>query len=133
MNPQGKRVSTKITELVGHGVTSVSEMKRHLRIYVEKELFTSEATRPALNNVAYYPTDVIVRKHIYMAQVQLRCSIEYMPTYKHTQHVLSIPVRNIASLLNVYTHIVKDNKNAHPTPWGGGGQHKNTMCHVVYD
>ena len=47
MNPLSKEVRDKIGELVGHGVTSVSEMRRHLQVFVDTMLF-KEMKRPAL-------------------------------------------------------------------------------------
>lgn len=67
-----KHVSGKLEELVGQGVSSVSEMRRHLRIYVETVLFKDEDNRPSITDLAYNPTDVIIRQHIYVAQLRFR-------------------------------------------------------------
>ena len=53
----------KIGELVGEGVKTVDEMKRHLRQFVKTELFPGQ-TPPASTNRHYYPTDVDVRNHM---------------------------------------------------------------------
>ncbi|KAK3093881.1 hypothetical protein FSP39_021404, partial [Pinctada imbricata] len=71
MKPLSKEVRDKLQELVGHGVSSVSEMKRHLRVFVETVLF-SEQTKPSLSDAAYFPTDETIRKHIYRAMLRLR-------------------------------------------------------------
>ncbi|CAC5397762.1 unnamed protein product [Mytilus coruscus] len=71
MNPINKDVSAKIDELVGHGVSSVSGMRRHLKVFVNETLFSGK-TLPSINDVAYYPTDTIIRKHMYMAQTKLK-------------------------------------------------------------
>lgn len=71
MNPLSKEVRDKLGELVGHGVTSVSEMRRHLYVYVDTLLF-KDMKRPALSDAAYYPTDETIRTHIYLAQLRLR-------------------------------------------------------------
>ncbi|XP_052078025.1 uncharacterized protein LOC127715962 [Mytilus californianus] len=71
MNRINKDVSAKIDELVGHGVSSVSEMRRHLKVFVNETLFSGK-TLPSINDVAYYPTDTIIRKHMYMAQTKLK-------------------------------------------------------------
>lgn len=71
MNPLSKEVRDKLGELVGHGVTSVSEMRRHLHVYVDTLLF-KDMKRPALSDAAYYPTDETIRTHIYLAQLRLR-------------------------------------------------------------
>lgn len=73
MNPLSKEVRDKLGELVGHGVTSVSEMRRHLHVYVDTLLF-KDMKRPALSDAAYYPTDETIRTHIYLAQLRLRYS-----------------------------------------------------------
>jgi hypothetical protein len=70
MNPLSKEVRDKIAELVGHGVTSVTEMRRHLRMFVDTMLFKD--FKPALTDAAYYPTDETIRTHIYLAQLRLR-------------------------------------------------------------
>lgn len=73
MNPLSKEVRDKLGELVGHGVTSVSEMRRHLHVYVDTLLF-KDMKRPALSDAAYYPTNETIRTHIhvYLAKLQLR-------------------------------------------------------------
>lgn len=68
-----KEVREKLYEMVGHGVTSVSEMRRHLKVYVDTQLFPS-ASKPSLTDAAYYPSDVTIRIHIYLAQLRLRYS-----------------------------------------------------------
>ena len=65
MNPLSKYLREKLCEPVGHGVTSVLEMRRHLRVFVDTKLFKG-MRRPALSGVAYYPTDETIRKHINM-------------------------------------------------------------------
>ena len=54
MNPLSKEVREKIGKLVGHGVTSVSEMRRHLQVFVDTMLF-KKIKRPALSDASYYP------------------------------------------------------------------------------
>lgn len=71
MNPLSKKVRDKLGELVGHEVTSVSEMRRHLHVYVDTLLF-KEMKRPALFDAAYYPTNETIRTHIYLAKLRLR-------------------------------------------------------------
>ncbi|XP_061186890.1 uncharacterized protein LOC133195018 [Saccostrea echinata] len=72
-NPLNKDVRDKLYEMVGHGVPSVSEMRRHLKVYVDTQIFP-KANKPALTDAAYYPSDVTIRKHIYLAQLRLRYS-----------------------------------------------------------
>ena len=71
MKPLSKEIKEKLYELVGDGVSSVNEMRRHLRSYVDKTLFC-DTNRPAITDAAYYPTDGNIRKHIYLAQQRLR-------------------------------------------------------------
>lgn len=59
----------KIEELVGEGVKTVDEMKRHLIQFVKMELFPGQ-NPPASTNRRYYPTDVDVRNHMYKASVK---------------------------------------------------------------
>ncbi|XP_062587621.1 uncharacterized protein LOC134249268 [Saccostrea cucullata] len=73
MNPLNKDVRDKLYEMVGHGVTSVSEMRRHLKVYVDTQMFP-KANKPSLTDAAYYPSDATIRKHIYLAQLRLRYS-----------------------------------------------------------
>lgn len=47
--------------MVGHGVTSVSEVRSHLKVYVDMQMFPS-ADKPSLTDAAYYPSDVAIRK-----------------------------------------------------------------------
>ena len=71
MNSLNKEVRDKLYEMVGHGVTSVSEMRKHLKVYVDTQMFPN-ANKPSLTDAAYYPSDVALRKHIYLAQLRLR-------------------------------------------------------------
>ncbi|XP_072170067.1 uncharacterized protein [Diadema setosum] len=65
-------VRNKLEELVGHGVTTVSEARRHLKVYVETVLFPNPKSRPVSSDTAYYPTDRVIRNHIYAARMKLR-------------------------------------------------------------
>ncbi|XP_030836081.1 calcium-responsive transcription factor-like [Strongylocentrotus purpuratus] len=71
LNPLNSELRKKIHELVTHGVTTVKEMKRHLRIHVETVLFPSPQSRPPCTNLAYYPTEKCLRNHIYASIVKL--------------------------------------------------------------
>lgn len=63
MNPLNKEVREKL--YVGHGVTSVSEMRRHLKLYVDMQM-SPNSSKPSLTDAAHYPSDVAIRKHIYI-------------------------------------------------------------------
>lgn len=69
LQPIDKRLVDKIGELVGEGVKTVDEMKRHLRQFVKTELFPGQSP-PASTNRRYYPTDVDIRNHMYQASVK---------------------------------------------------------------
>ncbi|CAH3189586.1 unnamed protein product [Porites lobata] len=69
LQPIDKRLVDKIGELVGEGVKTVDEMKRHLRQFVKTELFPGQSP-PASTNRCYYPTDVDIRNHMYQASVK---------------------------------------------------------------
>lgn len=69
-----KTVSDKLSDLVGQGVSSIAEMKRHLRVYVKDTLFRDQPP-PAITDSGYFPNDNILRKHIYMEQLKLRLVI----------------------------------------------------------
>ncbi|XP_033724752.1 uncharacterized protein LOC117314759 isoform X1 [Pecten maximus] len=73
MNHSSKDVRDKLVELVGHGVTSVAEMSRHLRVFVDTHLFLDK-TKPASSDAVYYPADETIRKHVYKAQLRRRYS-----------------------------------------------------------
>ena len=59
----------KIEVLIGEGVKTVDEMKRHLRQFVKSELFPGQAPPPVTNR-RFYPRDVDVRNHMYRASVK---------------------------------------------------------------
>lgn len=58
---------------VSEGVRNVKEMKRHIKSYVKNDLF-KDHTLPAPTNRRFYPSNVTVRNHIYLATVRLRFS-----------------------------------------------------------
>jgi hypothetical protein len=71
MNPLSKEVRDKISDLVKQGVCNVSEMRRHLRIYVESVLFRDKKIPPS-SDAAFFPTDATIRMHIYRAMLRIR-------------------------------------------------------------
>lgn len=89
MNPLSKEVRDKIGELVGHCLTSVSEMRRHLQVFVDTMLF-KEMKRPALSDAAYYPTDDTIKTHIYLSQLRLRYLI-YILSFLSNYFIQQIP------------------------------------------
>ena len=60
------KVIIKIHELVGAGISEVSEVKRALKLYVTKELCSSNP--PNKDDRAYYPTTHDLSNHIYKAK-----------------------------------------------------------------
>ena len=65
-------IKSKIVDLVGDGVSSVPEMKRHLSAFIKRELGSNP---PSEMDTAFYPTDKTVANHIRMAQARLRHSV----------------------------------------------------------
>ena len=61
--PIDKRVINKVNALVDEGISNVSEMTRHMRLYV-KSLFGQKAL-PNFTNRRYYPTREDLRKLMY--------------------------------------------------------------------
>ena len=68
-----ERLINKIGELVGEGVCSVAEMKRHLKIYVKKTLFHGQQ-QPNRNNRRFFPTMKTIKNHMYCATIRARLS-----------------------------------------------------------
>ena len=64
LNPVHRDIKVKIHELVAQGVRNVQEMKWHLKINVETNLFPDPQTRLATTNAGLYPPDQMVRNHI---------------------------------------------------------------------
>lgn len=67
------RLVSKIHELVSEGARSVRVVRRHLRIYVEQELYRDKQVPPR-TNFRFFPTKKTVRNHIYKAVVKERFS-----------------------------------------------------------
>eukprot|EP00112_Aurelia_sp_Birch-Aquarium-sp1_P013055 Seg2755.2 transcript_id=Seg2755.2/GoldUCD/mRNA.D3Y31 product="hypothetical protein" protein_id=Seg2755.2/GoldUCD/D3Y31 len=67
------RIINFIHVRVSEGVRNVKEMKRHIKSYVKNDLF-KDHTLPAPINRRFYPSNVTVRNHIYLATVRLRFS-----------------------------------------------------------
>eukprot|EP00057_Strongylocentrotus_purpuratus_P015225 XP_011669699.1 PREDICTED: uncharacterized protein LOC105440834 [Strongylocentrotus purpuratus] len=74
LRPLSKDVSAKINQLVGLGVGRVGEMRRHLRIFVENELFPDPSNRPSTWDTGYFPSDECIAQHIYSAKMSMRYS-----------------------------------------------------------
>ena len=68
-----EKIIEKISELVGEGVRSVEEMKRHLRIFVKDDLFRGRQ-QPERNNRGYYPKGKTIKNHMYSATINSRLS-----------------------------------------------------------
>jgi hypothetical protein len=64
---------TKIQELVIAGARSVKEVRRHLKIYVEQNVFLGTQAPPR-SNKRFYPSKTTIRNRIYMAVVKERFS-----------------------------------------------------------
>ena len=66
------KVIMKIYELVGAGISEVSEVKRALKLYITKELCPTDL--PNRDDRAYYPTNHDLSNHIHKAKSQLQLS-----------------------------------------------------------
>ena len=69
LQPIDKSLVEKIHTVVDEGVKRVDEMKRHLRHYVENDLFAGQ-NPPPITNRRYHPKDVDIRNHMYKATVK---------------------------------------------------------------
>ncbi|VDI02153.1 Hypothetical predicted protein [Mytilus galloprovincialis] len=78
--PVGPEVKAKIRELVGDGVTKVSEMKRHLKVFVKKELAIEDKTIPSRR---FYPTDKDIRNHMDTTKNKFRFSKDDQTNLEH--------------------------------------------------
>lgn len=67
------RVVARIHNWVNRGVTSVEEMRRHLREYVRSELFPGREMPPSTSR-QYCPTKKDLYNHMYRAMVKSRFS-----------------------------------------------------------
>jgi len=66
------RIKDKITELTGIGVRRVSEMRRHLRHFVETVLFDGSPL-PAQSDARFWPSSRAIINCMYRTAVSLRC------------------------------------------------------------
>lgn len=67
------KIIEKIHQLVGIGVTTVNEMRRHIREYVKREMFAGKEMPPATSR-RFHPTKKDIMNHIYRATVKQRFS-----------------------------------------------------------
>ncbi|XP_028971864.1 calcium-responsive transcription factor [Esox lucius] len=65
------RVADKIRELVEQGHNQVYQVRKQLRRFVEREMFTSEEV-PERHNLCYFPTVNDIKNHIHEAQKTLQ-------------------------------------------------------------
>lgn len=63
----------KIQELVAAGARSVKEVRRHLKIYVEQDLYKGTKAPPK-SNQRFYPSKTTIRSHVYKAIIKERFS-----------------------------------------------------------
>ena len=63
----------KIQELVCAGARSEKEIRRHLKIFVQRELYRGEKA-PLKTNRRFYPSKVTIRSQIYKSLVKERFS-----------------------------------------------------------
>ena len=72
LRPMATEIASKIDELVRMGVGKVNEMCRHLKYYIEKELFPDPSKRPLACDSAYFPDNHAVAQKICASKMQLR-------------------------------------------------------------
>ena len=70
--PVGTMVKMKIKELVSDGVSKVSEVKRHLNIFMKNEVVENDES---FRNRQFHPTDKDIRNHMEMARSKLRLGL----------------------------------------------------------
>ncbi|ELK33500.1 Amyotrophic lateral sclerosis 2 chromosomal region candidate protein 8 protein [Myotis davidii] len=68
LHPQ---VAHKIQELVSQGIEQVYAVRKHLRKFVERELFKSDEV-PERHNLSFFPTVNDIKNHIHEVQKSLR-------------------------------------------------------------
>lgn len=69
-----ERIIRKIDELVNVGVKDTYEMRRHLSVYVTREIFSKENIQPDPSNRRFYPKLSDIRSHMYCASIKNRFS-----------------------------------------------------------
>jgi len=67
------RIVDKIHGLVSEGVRDVSEMKRHLNVYVRNNLFQG-TTPPPKSDKRFHPSTTTIKNHMYIAVIKQRLS-----------------------------------------------------------
>ncbi|RMX36463.1 hypothetical protein pdam_00010007 [Pocillopora damicornis] len=68
-----ERLVAKIQELVCAGARSEKEIRRHLKIFVQRELYRGKKA-PLKTNIRFYPSKVTIRSHMYKSLVKERFS-----------------------------------------------------------
>ena len=71
--PIDKRLVTKIQELVCAGARSEKEIRRHLKIYVQLELYRGQMAAHR-TNWRFFPSKATIRNHIYKSVTKERFS-----------------------------------------------------------
>lgn len=65
------RIVEKVHSLVADGVRDVSEMRRHINIYVQNSLFHGTPP-PQKSNKRFHPSPTTIKNHIYIAVIKQR-------------------------------------------------------------
>ncbi|XP_015778406.1 PREDICTED: uncharacterized protein LOC107356297 [Acropora digitifera] len=68
-----EQLVTKIQELVCAGARSGKEIRRHLKIYVQRELYSGQMA-PQRTNRQFFPSEATIRNHIYKSVTKERFS-----------------------------------------------------------
>ena len=70
--PVGTLVKEKIKELVSDGVSKVSEVKRHLDIFMKNEVVENDES---FRNRRFHRTDKDIRNHIEIGKVKIKVRV----------------------------------------------------------
>ena len=65
------RIVEKVHGLVAEGVRDVSEMRRHINVYIQNSLFPGTAPPPK-SNKRFHPSATTVKNHMYIAVIKQR-------------------------------------------------------------
>jgi hypothetical protein len=96
-----KRVSAKINQLYSFGVKRLVEMRRHLKVYIEQDLFNQQTTPPS-SDTRFWPTNRTLLNHMFQASKKLRfCNIK--ANFVHSTYKTFYSLLEPCYLLNCIT------------------------------
>ena len=85
--PTDKRILRKMAELVNAGVRNVSEMRQHIKHFVEEELFAGQSAPPSTDS-RFWPSGKTIMNCIYRTRRQAGSAVTLLcfSTLYHTVH-----------------------------------------------